>query len=103
MTLFIAGDGIFIEKGTAQTFRNLTASSKIINELLSKTLANKVKLERYRQVLQTFHFQLDSLVSDRSLFIFPKDSVQLKKYVDQLKIVAYQTNPVDHFNKTSSR
>ncbi len=43
----IAGDGVFTNKGTAQTFRNLTATSKILAELLSKANATKAKLDRH--------------------------------------------------------
>jgi potassium-dependent mechanosensitive channel len=90
-----AGDGVFTNKGSAQTFRNLTASSKIITELLNKTLARKAKLEYDRHELQNYHYQLDSLSSNLTLFKFPKDSVNLRKYLRQLLVVAYEAHPVD--------
>ena len=68
------GDGVFTNKGTAHTFRNLTATANIINELLSRTLVQKVKLELHRQRLQSFRYEMDSLLSNRALFKFPQDS-----------------------------
>lgn len=90
-----AGDGVFTNKGTAHTFRNLTATANIINELLSRTLVHKVKLELHRQRLQSFRYELDSLLSNRALFKFPQDSADLKKYLRQLVVVAYEAQPVD--------
>jgi potassium efflux system protein len=90
-----AGDGVFTNKGTAHTFRNLTATANIINELLNRTLMHKGKLEGYRQRLQTFRYDLDSLLSNQAIFRFPQDSAGLKKYLGQLVVVAYEAQPVD--------
>jgi small-conductance mechanosensitive channel len=90
-----AGDGVFTDKGTAHTFRNLTATANIINELLSRTLMHKAKLESYRQRLQTFRYDIDSLLSNQAIFKFPSDSAGAKKYLRQLVVVAYEAQPVD--------
>lgn len=91
----VAGDGVFTNKGTAQTFRNLTATSKILTELLNKANASKNKLDLHQHTLSTFRYELDSLSSIPSLFKFPTDSAVLTKYLQQLIVVAYEVHPVD--------
>lgn len=91
----IAGDGVFTNKGTAQTFRNLTATSKILSQLINKANARKLKLDLRQQELNDFRYQLDSLLSVPALFKFPKDSTTLMKYMQKIKLVAYETVPID--------
>ena len=42
-------DGVFVNGGTAQTFRNLTATSKILTELLNKAQGRKLRLDTHQQ------------------------------------------------------
>jgi len=91
----VAGDGVLTNKGTAQTFRNLTATSKILIELLNKANASKARLDLHQHTLSTFRYELDSLLSASSLFKFPTDSVVLTKYLQQLIVLAYEVHPVD--------
>lgn len=97
-----AGDGVFTNKGTAQTFRNLTATGHILNELLNKALARKAKLDLYQLQLNTFRYELDSLLSAPSIFKFPTDPIILKKYMRQLVVVAYEARPVDSVLKEAN-
>lgn len=91
----LAGDGVFTNKGTAQTFRNLTATSKILAELLSKANARKVRLELRQQELHKFRYQLDSLLSVPALFKFATDSTTLTRYLQKIRVIAYETGPID--------
>jgi potassium efflux system protein len=91
----IASDGVFTDKGSAQTFRNLTATSKVLNELLKKANARKIKLDTRQQELNNFRYQIDSLMSVPALFQFSKDSVTLSKYIQKIRVIAYETIPVD--------
>lgn len=99
----VAVDGVITNKGTAQTFRNLTATSKILSELLNKSIARKTRLDVQQQSMTSFRYQLDSLISLPELFKFPTDSADLYKYIQQLKVVAIEMNPVDSALKTSSK
>ncbi|TDQ11249.1 mechanosensitive ion channel domain-containing protein [Pedobacter metabolipauper] len=98
----IAGDGVLTGKGTSQTFRNLTATSKILNELLSKAIDRKTRLDLHQQELTSFRYQLDSLLSVPALFKFSIDSAVLRTYMQQLVVVAYEVHPVDSALKQSS-
>jgi potassium efflux system protein len=91
----IASDGVFTNKGTAQTFRNLTATSKILIELSNKAIARKVKLDVRLQELNNFRYRIDSLLSVPALFKFSQDSVILSKYLQQIVIISYETHPID--------
>jgi len=100
--LIVVGDGVFTNKGSSQTFRNLTATSKIVSELLNKANAGKLKLDIRLQELNTFQYQLDSLLSVPALFKFPTDSVTLTKYLEKIKVVAYETTPIESSLKEAS-
>ncbi|KEQ28665.1 mechanosensitive ion channel protein [Pedobacter antarcticus 4BY] len=93
--LIVAGDGVFTNKGTAQTFRNLTATSKILSQLLAKANTRKAGLELRQQEINNFRYQLDSLLSVPALFKFPTDSTTLMKYLQKIQVIAYETSPVD--------
>ncbi|NQX56207.1 mechanosensitive ion channel [Pedobacter panaciterrae] len=98
----VAGDGIFTDRGSSQTFRNLTATSKILSQLLNKVNARKLKLDARQQELNNFRYQLDSLLSVPALFKFPADSVTLMKYLQKIKVIAYETSPIDTSLKMAS-
>lgn len=90
-----AGDGVFTNKGTSQTFRNLTATSKILGELLKQSKARKSRLDLRLDELNNFRYQLDSLLSVPALFQFSSDSTTLMKYLQKIEVTAYETGPVD--------
>lgn len=97
-----AGDGVITNKGTAQTFRNLTATSKILTELYSKANNRKNALDARQTQLNLFRYQLDSLLSLPALFKFSKASVILLKYIEQLKVINYDVSPVDSMLKKAA-
>ncbi|SEA45439.1 hypothetical protein [Pedobacter hartonius] len=49
-----AGNGVFTNKGKVQTFRNLTATAKILTELLNKANTSKAWLDRHQEQLIGF-------------------------------------------------
>ncbi len=98
----LAGDGVFTNKGTSQTFRNLTATSKIINELLNKAKVRKTSLDLRQQELDNFRYRLDSLSSVPALFKFPADSLELAGYLKKIAVVAYEIAPIDTALKQAS-
>nr|WP_084407117.1 mechanosensitive ion channel domain-containing protein [Pedobacter panaciterrae] len=98
----LAGDGVFTNKGTSQTFRNLTATSKILSELLNKANERKAQLEIRQEALNNFRYQMDSLLSVPALFKFPSDSTTLMKYIQKIEVISYETSPVDTALKIAS-
>ncbi|ETZ21979.1 mechanosensitive ion channel domain-containing protein [Pedobacter sp. V48] len=98
----VAVDGVFTNKGSSQTFRNLTATSKILSELLGKINTWKLKLDVRQQELNNFRYQLDSLLSVPALFKFPTDSSTLMKYLQKIQVIAYETGPIDTSLKVAS-
>ena len=89
-------DGVLVSKGTAQTDRNLTISSVIINQLINETQAYKMQTDRYAEDLMNFRSKLDSLLSDPAVYAFPRDSVKLVRYLTRLKVIVAQGNPIDN-------
>lgn len=91
----VAGDGVFSNIETAHTYRNLTATSKILEALLIRCQGQKNSLDNHKQQLSNFKYQLDSLSSVSELFAFPTDSVPLSKYLQSLRVLAYEVSPID--------
>ena len=70
----IAGDGIFTHTGTAQTYRNLTTSSKLIGELSVNVLKVRATINNHLRRLTDFKYHLDSLYSDSSIYTYLDDA-----------------------------
>jgi potassium efflux system protein len=93
--IIIVGDGIFTNKGTRQTFRNLTTTTNILRELLNQVNTQKELIDKYEKDLVGFRFKIDSLSADTDLYNIPKDSVQAREYVIKLNSAAAEINPAD--------
>lgn len=89
------GDGVFTNKGTRQTFRNLTTTTNILRELLNQVNTRKELIDKYEKDLVGFRFKIDSLSADTDLYNIPKDSLQAKEYVSKLNAAAAEINPAD--------
>src|SRR4030095_3054749 len=83
----VAGDGVFTNKGSTQTERNLATSSKLLQELLNKTEIGKQRLDSYLKSLVGFQNQIDSLASDSTLMELPSDSVSLVHLISKITLV----------------
>jgi small-conductance mechanosensitive channel len=91
----VAGDGIFTNKGTTQTERNLATSSTLLNELLTKTEISKQALDSYLKNLVGFQNNIDSLASDSILIELPKDSISLVNLISRITLVTKEMRPAD--------
>ncbi|HEY6503975.1 MAG TPA: mechanosensitive ion channel domain-containing protein [Chitinophagaceae bacterium] len=91
----VAADGIFINKGTTQTERNLATSSTLLKELLSRTEIAKKSLDSYLKNLVGFQNQIDSLASDSILIELPSDSVSLMNLISKITLVTKEMRPAD--------
>lgn len=92
---FIGRDGIFENKGSAQSHRNLTTSGILLNELLRKIRDRKQSVDKYEHELSNFRMRLDSLNADTVLFSFPADSTMLMQYLSKLLVISKQIDPAD--------
>ena len=95
----VAGDGIFTNKGSTQTERNLATSSKLLQELLKKTVIGKQRLDSYFKNLVGFQTQIDSLASDSILIELPSDSVTLMNLRSKITVVIKEMRPADSLIK----
>lgn len=91
----LAGDGVFANKGTSQTYRNLVTTEKILKTLLERCNLQKSKFDNHKKQLSNFKYQIDSLVGTKELFKFSTDSVKLSKYLQTLFVLAKEVAPVD--------
>ena len=95
----VAGDGVFTHKGSTQTERNLATSSKLLQELLNKTVAEKQTLDSYFKNLVGFQSQIDSLASDSTLMELPSDSISLANLLSKVRLVTNEMRPADSLIK----
>lgn len=93
--LEIVKDGVFVNKGTSQTHRNLTVSSMLLDELVARLGNTKQNLDRYLRTMNDTRERLDSLQADSALYIFPDDSLAVRKYMDKLVVVVNDFGPLD--------
>jgi small-conductance mechanosensitive channel len=91
----VAGDGIFTNKGTTQTERNLSTSSTLLSELLNRTEISKQALDSYLKNLVGFQNNIDSLASDSVLIELPKDSISLVNLISRITLVTEEMRPAD--------
>ncbi|RPD38204.1 mechanosensitive ion channel family protein [Chitinophaga barathri] len=91
----IVKDGVFENKGSNQTQRNLSVSASILAELY-KTMAHRQQtLNKYANDLIGFKDKLDSLNSDPVLYRFSSDSATTVHYVGRLLLTAREIVPAD--------
>ncbi|MCH5719390.1 hypothetical protein [Niabella hibiscisoli] len=95
----ISVDGIFVNAGSAQVYRNLATSRILINELHKRLLQRKTQLDTYTKQLLNFRNRIDSFATDSSLFIAPTDSVHATQYFSELIIAARAIAPADSIVK----
>ncbi len=75
------GDGIFTNKTTTQTERNLATSSTLLSELLSQAEILKRTLQSYLKNLIGYQNNIDPLASDSILVEFHSDSLSFKRLI----------------------
>lgn len=91
----IAGDGVFTNKGSLQTERNLTTSYKLIHELLERANIRKAQVDSYKKRLVAFRHNFDSLASKPQMYALPADSVEFMHILRKLYVAAREISPVD--------
>ena len=99
----VAADGVFTNKGTTQTERNLATSSKLLQELLNKVETGKQTLDSYLTNLVSFQNRIDSLASDSILIELPSDSVGLAHLTSQITVVTNEMRPADSMLKKATQ
>lgn len=100
----VAGDGIFTNKGTTQTERNLSTTTSLLKELLNRARISKQALDSYLKNLMGFQNNIDSLASDSILIDLPSDSVSLINLMSKIKLVIKEMRPADSLlNKASQK
>jgi potassium efflux system protein len=95
----VAGDGIFTNKGTTQTDRNLATSSTLLRRLLNIAEIGQQTLYSYLKNMVGFRSQIDSLASDSILLALPSDSVSLVNLISKVKRVTKEMRPADSLLK----
>jgi potassium efflux system protein len=88
-------DGVFVNKGSAQTHRNLNTSYKLMKELLNKVKEEKTRLDKFESTILGFRNRIDSMVSDSSIYLFPSDSTKAISYAEKLLVVSSTIQPAD--------
>lgn len=91
----IAIDGVLINKGSAQTNRNLQVSEKILRELLDRLAERKEGLDKFLRQLIAYRNTIDSLGTDPNLYNFSEDSATAVRYFEKIVMVSKEIAPAD--------
>jgi potassium efflux system protein len=101
--LAITKEGVFVNKGTFQSQRNLSVSAVILNDMLNIMTKQKQTLDSYTSGLIRFRVKMDSLYSDTVIYINPSDPVKLTKYLNKVAVIMTEISTVDsNLNKSLS-
>ncbi len=90
----MAKDGVFENKGSAQSSRNLTVTFNILNALSIEVRSLKREMDRYQDRLTNYQLQLDSLSNDPALFVVSKDSANVARYMGRIRLIAMEISPI---------
>ena len=90
----MAKDGVFENKGSAQSSRNLTVTFNILNALSIEVRSLKREMDRYQDRLTNYQLQLDSLSNDPALFVVSKDSANVARYMGRIRVIAMEISPI---------
>lgn len=93
--LTLIGDGIFVNKGTVHTQRNLAVSSAILTELKGRIRVIREDVATYSNTLMGYRNYIDSIYTDSVLYTFPDDSVATAKYVGKIIVVVKEISKSD--------
>jgi small-conductance mechanosensitive channel len=91
----IAADGIFTNKGSIQTARNLSLSSILYTELINKANKRKDQVEENLQVLLALRNRIDSFALDSNLVYIPSDSILLNDFLLKVGLFNAETENID--------
>ncbi len=91
----ISGDGVFQNRGSAHTSRNLTATYNILNALQIQVIAYKKQIDDYQEQVVGYRLQIDSLSNDKSLFVFSRDSTELSEYIKKIRLLSKAISPIN--------
>jgi len=94
-TFAVIRDGIFINKGTAQTERNLSVSSAILFQLILSLEAYKEQVDHYSAGLSRFRDRIDSLFNQPAIYAIATDSAQVARYIARISVIAREAGPAD--------
>jgi len=92
-----AVDGITKNKNKRQTTRDLTTTSLLLNELVSRTNNQIYKIKNNNKALSDIQKRIDSLASDKALYALPKDSIAVNNYFQRL---LFLTKDIDKTNNS---
>lgn len=90
----LSKDGVFNNQGSAHSSRNLTTTFNILNTLTTEVSTYKRRVDRYQEQLINYRLEIDSLTSDKSLFVVSEDSIQLSQYMGRLHVLSREISPV---------
>jgi small-conductance mechanosensitive channel len=91
-----AVEGITKNKNKRQTTRDLTTTSILLNELVSRTDNQINKIKKNNIALSDIQKKLDSLSAEKTIYILPQDPIAKNNYIQSL---LFLTKDIDKTNK----
>jgi len=91
----IAVEGVITNRDSLQSTRNLTATSILLNELVSRIDKWEITIKNYHRALGGYQFRLDSLAQDSALYQFPENTTAANEYSQKLLTLNSKLMPVN--------
>ena len=90
-----AVDGIVVNKDENQTIRNLTTTSLLLAEISDRTENQLSKISAFNLNLVEIQKKIDSLTSNKDLYIIPTDTIAKVNYFQRLAFLDNDLNEID--------
>ena len=91
----IAVEGVITNRDSLQSTRNLTATSILLNELVSRIEKWEMTIKKYHHALGGYQFRLDSLAQDSALYQLPDNTAAASDYFQKLRSLKSNLTPVN--------
>jgi small-conductance mechanosensitive channel len=99
----VLGQGIFQDRDSVQTHRNLATSAVILQELIYRMESRKEYLDEHRKVLFNFTRNIDSLSLDSAIWKMPEDSAGVRGFLLELAASTEELKPADSVREQAQR
>ncbi|RXM39415.1 hypothetical protein BOQ62_11775 [Chryseobacterium sp. CH21] len=97
----LALDGVITNPTKFQSIRNVTLTTTILNEILSKTNKNLKKIDKDQKELTNSQAKIDSLIISEVLYLMPSDPKIQKLYNQRLDEMASDVDKINARFKTA--
>lgn len=99
----LAGEGIFVNRGSVQTSRNLATSEVMLSEISALNETQVKRIDNFLADLEEFRTTIDSLASDSFFLYIPQDTAEIRQHLQQIRAMGTEIRTTDSALNTTLR